>query len=45
MDDFNLDEVQTIQSDYEPDIRDIPDINDSSGLKRIRRRRKKNQRI
>ena len=45
MDDFNLDEVETIQSQYEPDINEIPDINDSMGFKRLKKRRRRNRRI
>jgi hypothetical protein len=41
MDDFNLDEVQTINSEYEPDINEIPKISNSSGFKRLKRRHKK----
>lgn len=43
MDDFNLDEVLTIQSEYQPDLSEIPDFdsNFSTGLKKLRRKPKK----
>lgn len=41
MDDFNLDEVLTIKSEYQPDLNDVPISNGSLGFKRLQKRRKK----
>lgn len=41
MDDFDLDEVLTIQSEYEPDINEIPDFDTSIGFRRLKRKPKR----
>lgn len=43
MDDFQLDEVLTIQSEYQPNLNDIPEFesNTSLGLRKLRKKPRK----
>ena len=41
MDDFSLAEVQTINSEYEPDPNEIPWVPQAAGFKRLKKHKKK----